>query len=42
MKNRGYRILVGNREEPWGQKIRRFLDPVGVLVVLAYTPWLRN
>ena len=42
MKNRGYRLLVENREEPWGQKVTRFLDPNGVLVALTFSPWLRN
>lgn len=39
---KGYKLLVQNREEPWGQKVSRFLDPDGNLVALTYSPWLRE
>lgn len=39
--DRGYRLLVVNREEPWGQSVTRLLSPEGLLVGVTYTPWLR-
>lgn len=38
----GYHLLIANREEPWGQKVTRFLSPEGLLVAVTETPWLRN
>jgi catechol 2,3-dioxygenase-like lactoylglutathione lyase family enzyme len=42
LKARGYKLLVDNREEPWGQIVTRMLSPEGVLVGLTYTPWMRG
>lgn len=42
MLSKGHKLLVKNREEPWGQKVTRFLDPDGVLVAITYSPWLRG
>lgn len=42
MEKKGYRLLVKNRKEPWGQTVTRFLDPDGILVGLTYSPWLRE
>jgi catechol 2,3-dioxygenase-like lactoylglutathione lyase family enzyme len=42
LESRGYRILVRNRKEPWGQTVSRFLSPEGLLVGIAFTPALRN
>lgn len=39
--DRGYRLLVANREEPWGQSVTRLLSPEGLLVGVTYTPRLR-
>lgn len=39
---RGYRLLISNREEPWGQKVTRFLSPEGLLIAISETPWLRE
>lgn len=39
---RGYRLLVSNREEPWGQTVTRFLSPDGLLVGATVTPFLRE
>lgn len=39
--DRGYRLLVAKREEPWGQSVTRLLSPEGLLVGVTYTPWLR-
>ncbi|MEC5320869.1 VOC family protein [Brenneria populi subsp. brevivirga] len=42
LKKQGYRLLVENRLEPWGQRVTRFLSPEGMLVGVSYTPWLRD
>lgn len=31
LESRGYRMLVKNRKEPWGQTVTRFLSPEGLL-----------
>jgi catechol 2,3-dioxygenase-like lactoylglutathione lyase family enzyme len=41
LEERGYRLLVRNRTEPWGQTVTRLLSPEGVLVGLTFTPWMR-
>jgi catechol 2,3-dioxygenase-like lactoylglutathione lyase family enzyme len=41
LKQRGYRLLVEERKEPWGQTVSRLLSPEGLLVGLVVTPWLR-
>lgn len=42
MQERGYRLLVENRTEPWGQIVSRLLSPEGLLVGLTMTPWMRE
>jgi len=42
LKERGYRLLVNNRKEPWGQTVTRFLSPEGLLVGVTHTPWMRK
>ena len=39
---RGYRVLVRNKKEPWGQRVTRFISPEGLLVGMAFTPSLRQ
>ncbi len=39
---RGYRVLVNNRTEPWGQVVSRLLSPEGLLVGVTMTPWMRE
>ena len=41
LEERGYRLLVSARTEPWGQIVTRLLGPEGLLVGLTYTPWMR-
>ena len=41
LKQRGYRLLVDSRTEPWGQTVTRLLSPEGLLVGLTFTPWMR-
>lgn len=42
LEERGYRILVKNRREPWGQMVSRFIDPNGLLVGVTRTPSMRQ
>jgi hypothetical protein len=42
LKARGYRVLVQNKQEPWGQTVTRLLSPEGLLVGLTFTPALRK
>ena len=42
LKQKGWKILLENKLEPWGQKVSRFLDPDGTLVAVTYSPWMRN
>ncbi|HET7419334.1 MAG TPA: VOC family protein [Candidatus Dormibacteraeota bacterium] len=42
MQERGYRLLVSNRTEPWGQIVSRLISPEGLLVGLTMTPWMRE
>jgi predicted enzyme related to lactoylglutathione lyase len=41
LQERGYRLLVDRRTEPWGQTVTRLLGPEGLLVGLTVTPWMR-
>jgi catechol 2,3-dioxygenase-like lactoylglutathione lyase family enzyme len=42
LEERGYRLLVGNRTEPWGQVTTRLISPEGLLVGVTMTPWMRD
>jgi catechol 2,3-dioxygenase-like lactoylglutathione lyase family enzyme len=42
LKQRGCRLLVDNRKEPWGQTVTRLLSPEGILIGITFTPWLRG
>lgn len=42
LTRQGYRLLVSNRKEPWGQTVTRLLSPEGLLVGLTHTPWMRS
>ena len=42
LEARGYRTIVKNRKEPWGQTVSRFLAPEGILVGITFTPWMRE
>ena len=39
---RGYRMLVKNKKEPWGQIVSRFLSPEGLLLGITLTPSMRE
>ena len=42
LESKGYRMLVKNRKEPWGQVVSRFLSPEGLLVGVTFTPMMRD
>lgn len=42
LESRGYRMLVKNKKEPWGQTVSRFLAPEGLLVGVTCTPSMRD
>lgn len=42
LESRGYRMLVKNKKEPWGQTVSRFLSPEGLLVGVTFTPQMRG
>lgn len=42
LESRGYRMLVRNRNEPWGQTVSRFIGPEGLLVGITVTPSMRE
>ena len=42
LESRGYRILIKNKKEPWGQTVSRFISPEGLLVGITFTPAMRE
>lgn len=42
LEQRGYKLLVANRTEPWGQVVSRLISPEGLLLGLTMTPWMRE
>ena len=42
LESQGYRMLVKNKKEPWGQTVSRFLAPEGLLVGITFTPQMRE
>jgi hypothetical protein len=42
LESGGYRMLVKNKKEPWGQIVSRFISPEGVLVGITFTPLMRE
>jgi hypothetical protein len=42
LEARGYRVLLRNKKEPWGQTVTRLLSPEGLLVGVTFTPWMRE
>ena len=42
LESQGYRMLVKNKKESWGQTVSRFLSPEGLLVGIAFTPFFRD
>ena len=42
LESRGYRVLIRNKKEPWGQTVSRFISPEGLLLGITFTPLLRK
>jgi len=42
LEARGYRMLVKNQQEPWGQTVTRLLSPEGLLLGITFTPAMRK
>jgi hypothetical protein len=42
LESRGYRMLVKNKKEPWGQTVSRFISPEGLLIGVTFTPLMRG
>ena len=42
LESKGYRMLVKNKKEPWGQTASRFLAPEGLLIGITFTPSMRE
>jgi hypothetical protein len=42
LESRGYRMLVKNKKEPWGQIVSRFIGPEGLLAGITFTPSMRG
>lgn len=42
LEERGCRVLLAAKQEPWGQTVTRLLGPDGLLVGITYTPQLRQ
>jgi len=42
LEAKGYRMLVKNKKEPWGQTVSRLLSPEGLLLGVTFTPSMRK
>jgi len=42
LESGGYRMLVKNKKEPWGQIVSRFISPEGLLLGVTFTPSMRE
>ena len=42
LEQRGYRMLIRNKKEPWGQTVSRFMSPEGLLAGVTFTPSMRE
>jgi hypothetical protein len=42
LESQGYRVLVKNKKEPWGQTVTRLLSPEGLLIGITFTPSMRK
>jgi len=42
LEERGFRLLHGAREEPWGQTVARLLSVEGLIVGISYAPWFHT
>ena len=42
LESQGFRMLVKNKKEPWGQTVSRFVTPEGLLVGITFTASMRK
>jgi len=42
LQSQGYRMLIRNKKEPWGQIVSRFISPEGLLLGITFTPAMRE
>jgi hypothetical protein len=42
LESDGYRMLVRNKKEPWGQIVSRFVSAEGLLIGITFTPGMRK
>jgi catechol 2,3-dioxygenase-like lactoylglutathione lyase family enzyme len=42
LKRRGFDLLHGAREEPWGQTVARLLSNEGSIVGISFAPWFHG
>jgi glyoxalase-like protein len=42
LESKGYKMLLKNKKEPWGQVVSRFLSPEGLLLGVTFTPMMRD
>lgn len=42
LESEGYRMLVRNKKEPWGQILSRFVSSEGLLVGITFPPVMRK
>ena len=42
LESQGYRMLVKDKKEPWGQIVSRFISPEGLLVGITFTLSMRQ
>lgn len=42
LQSQGYRMLIKNKKEPWGQIVSRFISPEGLLLGITFTPAMRE
>jgi hypothetical protein len=42
LTEKGYKLLVSARNEPWGQIVSRMLSPEGILLGITFTPLMRE
>ena len=42
LERKGFHLLHGAREEPWGQTVARLLSVDGAIIGISYAPWLHS
>lgn len=42
LRGRGFSLLHGAREEPWGQTVARLLSPEGAVIGISFAPWMHT